>query len=119
MEEKLHRAKEKLKELLDTHDEHPFTRNHYFMDNRKEIQRENTQKSIQERMVTDPAKSGRKVTEEDIVRIMSRSSPRTDTDMDLIAAEDAFDNMNAYYQVRYARNHVKQFMRILNLRRWQ
>jgi len=68
MEKSLELAKEKLKELLEVHKDHPLTTNHDFIGNRRKLQQQ-------------------------------RSEEEPGTDMDMVAAEDAFDNMNAYYKV--------------------
>jgi hypothetical protein len=42
-----------------------------------------------------------------------RSDEESSTDMDLVAAEEAFDNMNAYYKVRDTSNFLI-FLKVLS-----
>jgi hypothetical protein len=42
---------------------------------------------------------GQNISVDEISRLLSTMKPRADLDMDMIAAEEAFDNMNAYYEV--------------------
>ncbi|KFY95134.1 hypothetical protein V500_02918 [Pseudogymnoascus sp. VKM F-4518 (FW-2643)] len=98
MAQKLETAYGKLGELLDVHKEHPLTTNHYFMDNRKKLQQKDTKDEIQ-RKLKSIAKPGQMVSVEDITLLMNNLNSEVNTDMDMLAAEDAYDNMMAYYKV--------------------
>ena len=98
MEERLVAAYEKLDELTAVHQEDPMTTNHYFLDNVKKLQQKTAKEDYQERLKQEFA-FGRQLTINDIALILSTLGPRTNPDMDKVAAEDAFDNMNAYYKV--------------------
>ena len=76
MTEKLDAAYAKLAELLEVHKEYPMTTLHQFIDNRNKVRNRNT-----------------------IARVLSAIIPITNPDMNLIAAEDALDNMSAFYEV--------------------
>jgi hypothetical protein len=39
------------------------------------------------------------VSVDEITQMMSTITTKADLDMDMVAAEEAFDNMNAYYEV--------------------
>jgi hypothetical protein len=72
MEQNLTTANQKLDELLGVHKDHPMTTNHEFSVNRDKFQK---------------------------VRAEKGDSGETVADMDRMAAEEAYDNMRAYYQV--------------------
>ena len=99
MSKKLESAYAKLDELLEVHKEHPLTTNHYFMDNRKKLQQKTGKEEIEERLKKEFAQPNQKLTVDDISRIVAAVNPNVNPDMDLVAAEDAFENMNAYYKV--------------------
>lgn len=98
MAQKLETAYGKLDELLEVHKEHPFTTNHHFMDNRKKLQQKDTKDEIQQKLL-GVVKAGQKLSVEDITLLVMNLKPEVKADMDTIAAEDAFDNMMAYYEV--------------------
>ncbi|OBT50117.1 hypothetical protein VE04_09543 [Pseudogymnoascus sp. 24MN13] len=98
MAQKLETAYGKLDELLEVHKEHPFTTNHHFMDNRKKLQQKDTKDEIQQKL-QGVVKVGQKLSVEDITLLVMNLKPEVKADMDTIAAEDAFDNMMAYYEV--------------------
>ncbi|KFZ04293.1 hypothetical protein V502_10260 [Pseudogymnoascus sp. VKM F-4520 (FW-2644)] len=81
MAEKLDAAYGKLDELLEVYKEQPLTINHYFTDNRKKLQQRDTKDEMQ-RKLNSIANPGQMV-----------------PDMDILAAEEAYDNMTAYYKV--------------------
>lgn len=101
MAQKLETAYGKLGELLDVHKEHPLTTNHYFMDNRKKLQQKDTKDEIQ-RKLKSIAKPGQMLSVDDITLLMNNLNSEVNTDMDMLAAEDAYDNMMAYYKVTTA-----------------
>jgi len=99
MEQKLDAANAKLDELLEVHKDEPMTTNHYFMDTRKELQRRKIKDELKGMLDRKLTKPNQKIGSEDISQIMSMIAPEVNPDMDMVAAEDAFDNMNAYYKV--------------------
>lgn len=99
MAKKLGAANAKLDELLEVHKEHPLTTNHHFLDNRKKLQQKSTQEQLQEMLNREFSKPNDKLSAEDVSRLMSNLSTTVNLDMDMVASEDAFDNMNAYYEV--------------------
>ncbi|KFY42057.1 hypothetical protein V494_02635 [Pseudogymnoascus sp. VKM F-4513 (FW-928)] len=98
MAQKLEAAYGKLEELLEVHKEHPFTTNHHFMDNRKKLQQKGTKDEIQQQLKSI-AKPGQMVSVDDITNLMKNLDSKVNADMDMLAAEDAYDNMMAYYKV--------------------
>jgi hypothetical protein len=101
MEQKLKAAYNKLDELLEVHKEHPMTTNHYFIDNRKKRQQKNSKEEIEERLRREFKQPSQKLTVDDIARIVETITLEVSPDMDLVAAEDAFDNMMAYYKASH------------------
>jgi hypothetical protein len=99
MAKKLGAANAKLDELLEVHKEHPLTTNHHFLDNRKKLQQKSTQDQLQEMLNREFNRPSDKLSAEDVSRLMSNLSTTVNPDMDMVASEDAFDNMNAYYEV--------------------
>ncbi|KFY24130.1 hypothetical protein V493_05413 [Pseudogymnoascus sp. VKM F-4281 (FW-2241)] len=98
MAQKLEAAYRKLDELLEVHKEHPLTTNHYFMDNRKKLQQKDTEDELQ-RVLKGFAKDDEKVSVNVVSYLMKGLNSGVSPDMDMLAAEDAFDNMMAYYKV--------------------
>jgi len=101
MAQKLEAAYDKLDELLDVHKEHPLTTNHYFMDNRKKFQQKDTKDEMQ-RKLKSVTKPGQMMSVDDISLLMLNLNSDVGFDMDMLAAEDAYDNMMAYYKVNIA-----------------
>jgi hypothetical protein len=99
MSKKLDAANAKLDELLEVHKEHPLTVNHHFLDNRKKLQEKSVQKQLQDKLNREFTNPNQKLLVEDISRLVSNLNTTLNPDMDMIAAEDAFDNMLAYYGV--------------------
>ena len=102
MERKLNAAYAKLDELLEVHKDYPMTTNSQFINNSKRS-RQNQRKKEFERTINEAQKSGRNLTAKDISNLFSTTHIEVDSDMDMIAAEESFDNMNAYYEVWYYR----------------
>ncbi|PMD54742.1 uncharacterized protein K444DRAFT_539458 [Hyaloscypha bicolor E] len=98
MEEKLNLAYSKLDELLEVHKDYPMTTNYHFM-NTSKIPRQDSSKRNLEAMLKDRLESGQDMSVGEITRMMSTISTNPDLDMDMMAAEEAFVNMNAYYEV--------------------
>jgi hypothetical protein len=101
MAQKLEAAYDKLDELLDVHKEHPLTTNHYFMDNRKKFQQKDTKDEMQ-RKLKSVTKPGQMMSVDDVALLMMTLNSDVGVDMDMLAAEDAYDNMMAYYKVDIA-----------------
>ncbi|OBT89992.1 hypothetical protein VE02_01614 [Pseudogymnoascus sp. 03VT05] len=98
MAQKLETAYGKLDELLEVHKEHPLTTNHYFMDNRKKLQQRDAKEELQ-RKLKSMATPGLMLSVEDVAALIKNSGSEVSPDMDMLAAEDAYDNMMAYYRV--------------------
>jgi hypothetical protein len=98
MEEKLNLAYSKLDELLEVHKDYPMTTNYHFI-NTSKIPRQDSSKRNLEAMLKDRLESGQDVSVGEITRMMSTISTNPDLDMDMMAAEEAFVNMNSYYEV--------------------
>lgn len=99
MEEKLSCANSKLDELLEVHKDYPMTTNTQFVS-----QRPGRKQSSRHELLDDPAlkaiwDSGEKVSMDQISHVLSTISIKPAPDLDMIAAEEAYDNMNAYYEV--------------------
>ncbi|KAL5354349.1 hypothetical protein ACLOAV_000438 [Pseudogymnoascus australis] len=101
MAQKLETAYSKLDELLEVHKEHPLTINHSFINNRKELQQQDTKDEIQ-RKLESIARPGQALSVEGVTLAMKNLTSEVSADMDMLAAEDAFDNMMAYYKVPIA-----------------
>lgn len=99
MDKRLEAAYKKLEELTAVHKDTPMTTNHYFLDNVKKFQQRVAKNDLEERLRREFSKPDRTLNVNDIASILSVAGPKTNPDMDLVAAEDAFDNMQAYYKV--------------------
>lgn len=104
MAQKLKAAYGKLDELLEVHKEHPLTTNHSFMDNRRKLQQKDTKDEMQ-RKLKSSVKHGQMLSVEDVTLLMNNLNSEVSADMDMLAAEDAYDNMMAYYEVTIAIYH--------------
>ena len=98
MEEKLNLACSKLDELLEVHKDYPMTTNIHFI-TKSRTSRPNCGKESLESILRSRVQSGKALSAEELNQIMSTVATKTDPDMDLVAAEEALDNMNAYYEV--------------------
>ncbi|KAE9380155.1 hypothetical protein N431DRAFT_498044 [Stipitochalara longipes BDJ] len=98
MEEKLNLAYSKLDELLEVHKDYPMTTNSHFVTTSK-ASRQGPRKENLESMLRGHLQSGQVVSVDEITQMMSTIALKADLDMDMVAAEEAFDNMNAYYEV--------------------
>ena len=103
MEEKLNLAYSKLDELLEVHKDYPMTTNSHFVNHSRGYRtpRQDSSKKTLESMLTERLQSRQDVSVDEIARMMSNMTTKADLDMDMdmLAAEEAFDNMNAYYEV--------------------
>ena len=97
MEEKLDLAYSKLDELLEVHKDYPMTTNSQFKTKSKMPGQDSTKK-ILESVLGGKLQSGQDVSVDEITRMISAITTK-DFDMDMVAAEEALDNMNAYYEV--------------------
>ena len=98
MEEKLNLACSKLDELLEVHKDYPMTTNNHFII-KSMTSRQNSGKESLESILRSRVQSGKALSAEELNQMMSTVATKTDPDMDLVAAEEALDNMNAYYEV--------------------
>lgn len=103
MEEKLKSAYSKLDELLEVHKDHPMTTNKHFINSCKKPRQDNTKAEIEKRIRQSFPNPGQKFGIDDIMDILSTTKPSSHMDTDMIAAEEAFDNMNAFYEVSHIR----------------
>ncbi len=98
MEEKLNLAYSKLDELLEVHKDYPMTTNSHFINHSRTPRQDSGKKNL-ESMLRDRLQSGQDVSVDEITQMMSTINTKADLDMDMVAAEEAFDNMNAFYEV--------------------
>ncbi len=99
MEEKLNLAYSKLDELLEVHKDYPMTTNMQFINNSRRPRQDASKSNLESILKNSLLKSGRNVDIDELTLMLSTMSAKSDLDMDMVAAEDAFDNMNAYYEV--------------------
>lgn len=99
MEEKLNFAYGKLDELLEVHKDYPMTTNSHFINNSQRPRQDKNKGHFEDAMNKTLLKSGQKVGIEEISRLLSTMNSQSHLDMDMVAAEEALDNMNAYYEV--------------------
>lgn len=98
MEEKLNLAYSKLDELLEVHKDYPMTTNSHFISHSR-TSRQDSKENL-ESLLRSRLQSGQDLSVDEIKKMMSSLTTKVDPDMDMVAAEEAFDNMNAYYEVR-------------------
>ena len=99
MEENLNFAYGKLEELLEVHKDYPMTTNSVFIENSKKPRQDKRKEQFEDMMQKTLSKPGKKLDIKEITRLLSTMGSKTHLDMDMVAAEEAFDNMNAYYEV--------------------
>jgi hypothetical protein len=99
MEERLDLAYSKLDELLEVHRDYPMTTNSQFINNSKTTRQDTTKVNLDSLTKNGLLPSGQNVSVDELTRLLSFMSPKANLDMDMVAAEEAFDNMNAYYEV--------------------
>jgi len=97
MEEKLNAAFDKLDELLEVHKDFPMTTNSLFMSDSRHSRDDRSRKTLQEALTKGSLQPTQAISIDDISRLLAKMTPQKD--MDMVAAEEAFDNMNAYYEV--------------------
>jgi hypothetical protein len=99
MEARLDLAYSKLDELLEVHKDYPMTTNSQFINNSKTPRQDAIKTNLDSLTKTGLLPSGQNVSVDEVTRLLSLMSPKANLDMDMVAAEEAFDNMNAYYEV--------------------
>lgn len=99
MDEKLDLAYSKLGEVTAVYKDHPATLNHYFQENVVALQKARRNPAIEEKLrgVFSQCVT---ISEREIPLLMSAMQVEETPDMNRKAAEDIFDNMNAFYKVR-------------------
>lgn len=112
MEENLNFAYGKLEELLEVHKDYPMTTNSVFIENSKKSRQDKRKEQLEDMMQKTLSKPGQKLDIEEITRLLSTMDSKTHLDMDMVAAEEAFDNMNAYYEVQ---SSPPIYLRLINL----
>lgn len=98
MEEKLKLAYRKLDELLEVHQDYPLTTNIHFIKNSQKPRLDHVKVEL-ERRIKEEIAGSQTVSIQDISRIMSAMESTGSLKMDLMAAEEALDNMNSFYEV--------------------
>lgn len=98
MDENLNLAYSKLDDLLEVHKDYPMTTNSVFLSNSKK-RRQDSSKEVLESMLNGRSHPDKDLGIDEIAKMMSTITTKENLDMDMVAAEEAFDNMNAYYEV--------------------
>ena len=98
MDEKLELAYSKLGELIAVYKDHPITLNHYFQENVAALQKARRNPSIEEKLRRIISERN-SILERDVPLLMSAMQFEETPDMNRKAAEEIFDNMNAFYKV--------------------
>jgi hypothetical protein len=101
MEERLSSAYRKLDELLEVHKDYPMTTNSQFINNSKTYRQNKNTEQFNNAVEEAGLQPGQKLSLEDFSRLLPSKRPTAILDMDMVAAEEAFDNMNAYYEVSH------------------
>lgn len=99
MDECLRNARAKLDELLAVREKHPITTNDYFRDTVYKMRLKRHELSLTTRLSALFTRYGGQLKSDSIPVIISSIYPKVDQDMDVDAAEEIFDNMNAFYKV--------------------
>lgn len=98
MDEKLDLSYSKLGELIAVYKDHPVTLNHYFQENVVALRKARRNPSIEEKLrgiFSDRST----IYKQDVPLLMSAMQSEETPDMNRKAAEEIFDNMNAFYKV--------------------
>jgi len=98
MDENLNLAYSKLDDLLEVHKDYPMTTNSVFLSNSKK-RRQDSSKEVLESMLNGRSHPDKDLGVDEIAKMMSTITTKENLDMDMVAAEEAFDNMNAYYEI--------------------
>lgn len=99
MDAKLDLAYSKLGEVTAVYKDHPATLNHYFQENVVALQKARRNPSIEEKLRGIFSERS-KIYEQDIPLLMSAMQSEESPNMNRKAAQEIFDNMNAFYKVR-------------------
>ena len=91
-------AYRKLDELLEVHQDYPLTTNIHFIKNSQKPRLDHVKVEL-ERRIKEEIAGSQTVSIQDISRIMSAMESTSSLKMDLMAAEEALDNMNSFYEV--------------------
>jgi hypothetical protein len=97
MEDKQDLAQEKLGELLAVHEDQPMTTNTRFLKNSRAHQQQKVDKKVLQKIKNGDFKD---IDEAEIALALSNPPTSQDADMDMLAAEEALDNMMVFYEVR-------------------
>ena len=99
MEEKLNLAYGKLDELLEVHKDYPMTTNNSFIQSSRAPREDVRRRRLESMVRAGGIEPGQDMPIDERTRLMSDTRAKLELDLDMVAAEDAFDNMNAYYEV--------------------
>ena len=101
MEEKLDLAYSKLDELLEVHKDFPMTTNSHFINSSRRPRQDASKLNLESLRSSTPKyrQVMSSIDEPTLMLPTMNAKADTDLDMDMVAAEEAFDNMNAYYEV--------------------
>jgi hypothetical protein len=99
MDEKLDRAFSKLGELIAVYNDHPATLNNDFQENVVALQKARRDPLIEERL-REIFSERSTICKQDLPLLMSAMQFEEMPDMRRKAAEEIFENMNAFYKVR-------------------
>ena len=102
MAQKLEAAHRKLDELIEVHKDHPITTNPHFIGNKKKPRQKSSKDELELALQKEFKKSNKKMSLDEINEILSSVDQNFNLDIDLMAAEEALDNMTAFYEVRHA-----------------
>ena len=95
--EALKNANQKLGELLLVHKREPMTTNHYFYDTALRLKQQRMNTSFETSLKNQLTKLG-SIKANDVPAILAAANGAREVDMDRAAAEDALDDMRAYYK---------------------
>lgn len=101
MDQFLRDAHAKLEELIAVRGKDPITTNHDFRDIVRKMRLDRNKPFLTQRIAELFTQYGGRLQQSQIPLIVSAIYPNVEPDMDTDAAEDLFDNMNAFYEVWY------------------
>jgi len=91
-------AYSKLEELLEVHKDYPMTTNSQFISHSRPPQQDPSMRDL-ESTLRARLQTGHNMSVAEISQMLSNLNTKPDFDMDMVAAEEALDNMDSYYQV--------------------
>ena len=103
MEQRLEAAYSKLRELTAVHQQAPMTTNHETLNFVRNNLRSSISGDLEDKLQDLSQQSDgtqAAINAEDAAAILSLTGRNTNTQSDLVAAEDALDNMQAFYEVK-------------------